>query len=580
MLEPSVVEGGDRERLSQLPVYAREPLFRHLLEKLPAGAYTCDADGLITYYNPQAVRLWGRAPALNDPVDRFCGSFRLYASDGTPIDHGECWMALALRMDREYNGAELIVERPGGERLTVLAHAAPIHDESGELIGAVNVLVDISDRKRAEEALREADRAKSDFLATMSHEIRTPLNAIIGYADLLELEIAGPLTARQRGHLGRIQAACRHLVSLLTEVLDLSKVEAGKMVIRREPRRTSDVVAAALAVVHPLAAGKGVVLTRQCDAGAPLEYVGDEDRVRQMLINLLSNAIKYSEPGGRVEIACDAPEHPAATLASDGAPARWTRLLVRDAGIGIPADQLERIFEPFVQVEGSRTRGRGGTGLGLTITRRLARLMGGDITVESTLGQGSLFSLWLPRSQERAPRAPSAPAHGDDASPFGLFSAAGHALLSRIDEVLRGYVDRLRAEHAGRGARALSRAQLANHAATLLSHIAVTLLALDDGYAGTTYTAGSDVLRVCAGEHGRQRGQLGWREEELAREYDVLWEEIARCMRSLAAPSERDRDRVLAAVRARVDQARAFSLQGRRSIIDPRWDSITREGVP
>jgi PAS domain S-box-containing protein len=130
-----------------------ESHFRLLLENLPAGAYTCDSEGLITYYNEQAVRLWGRAPQLHDPVDRFCGSFKLYrADDGAPINHDQCWMALALRERRDFNGQEIIIERPDGSRVTGLAHANPIFDADGRLLGAVNILVDISDRKQAEEA--------------------------------------------------------------------------------------------------------------------------------------------------------------------------------------------------------------------------------------------------------------------------------------------------------------------------------------------------------------------------------------------------------------------------------------------
>lgn len=124
--------------------------FRQLLEKLPVGAYTCDAAGLITYFNPQAVQIWGRAPRLNDSIDRFCGSFKLYAADGAPIPHDDCWMARALRTGEEYNGAEIVIEREDGGRLTVLAHANPLRDESGKVVGAVNVLVDITDRKKAE----------------------------------------------------------------------------------------------------------------------------------------------------------------------------------------------------------------------------------------------------------------------------------------------------------------------------------------------------------------------------------------------------------------------------------------------
>ena len=113
--------------------------FRALLEKLPAGAYTCDPDGLITYFNQHATQIWGRSPKLNDPIDRFCGSFKLYAMDGSPITHDQCWMALALKNNLEYNGHEIVIEHPDGKRLTALAHASPIHNETGQLLGAVNV---------------------------------------------------------------------------------------------------------------------------------------------------------------------------------------------------------------------------------------------------------------------------------------------------------------------------------------------------------------------------------------------------------------------------------------------------------
>jgi PAS domain S-box-containing protein len=125
--------------------------FQDFLEKLPAAAYTCDPEGLITYFNQYAVQLWGRAPKLIDPVDRFCGSFKLFWPDGSPIAHDQCWMALALKMDDGYNSREIVIERPDGQRRTALAHANPIHDESGELIGAVNVLIDITERERVEE---------------------------------------------------------------------------------------------------------------------------------------------------------------------------------------------------------------------------------------------------------------------------------------------------------------------------------------------------------------------------------------------------------------------------------------------
>lgn len=172
-----------------------------MLEKLPAAAYTCDPEGLITYFNEQAVRLWGRAPKLNDPADRYCGSHKLYSSDGAPLANDQCWMALALKTEREYSGREIVIERPDGERRTVLAHASPIHDDSGRLLGAMNVLVDITDRRRAEEelvvrTLQQAAVAKlgqtaltKDDLQAIMHEAAESVARTLGveYCKVLEL---------------------------------------------------------------------------------------------------------------------------------------------------------------------------------------------------------------------------------------------------------------------------------------------------------------------------------------------------------------------------------------------------------
>ncbi|MGQ0539155.1 MAG: PAS domain S-box protein, partial [Gemmatimonadaceae bacterium] len=146
-------DGADSNGISQ-----SELEFQRLLEALPAGAYTCDPGGLITYFNARAVNVWGRAPKLRDDADRWCGSFKLFAIDGSPIRHDECWMARAILEDKEYNGEEIVIERPDGDRITALAHANPLRDGAGTLVGAVNILVDISDRKRAEVILREADQ--------------------------------------------------------------------------------------------------------------------------------------------------------------------------------------------------------------------------------------------------------------------------------------------------------------------------------------------------------------------------------------------------------------------------------------
>lgn len=542
-----------------------EGLFQRLLDRLPTGAYLCDPDGLITYFNEQAVRVWGRAPKLRDPIDRFCGSFRLFTPAGAPLAHDRCWMALALTQKREYNGEEIIVERPDGRRLHVLAHANPIRDDAGTLIGAVNVLVDISDHKRAEAALEEADRAKSEFLATVSHEIRTPINAILGYLDLLHMELQGPLNEGQRNQLSRVRSASEHLLSLINQVLDFSRLEAAQLVVRGDALRAADSAAAAVSVVHPLASARGVALRLRAPAGSAARYIGDEDRVRQMLVNLLSNAIKFSEPGGAVELSWESCARPGIPMDLQGESGRWLRFRVRDGGPGIPAEHLSRIFEPFVQLESSRTRTRGGTGLGLTISRRLAREMGGDLCVDSAVGEGSTFTLWLPGAELHTPGEDDAvePADHDQAVTSGggqPFLAAGNALLSGMDHLLHAYVDRLRAESLGPGSASLADGRLSSHAAILIAQIAVCLRSLDSASADTAVLElGAEVLRACATDHGRQRASFGWSEHAVARELDILSEELVRHARTrlgrdLPAP-------VAGVIRSRVEQAKAFSIQ-------------------
>ena len=240
-----------------------------------------------------------------------------------------------------------------------------------------------------------ANRVKSEFLANMSHELRTPLNAIIGYGDLLRMGIAGPITDAQRAPLERIQASSTHLLGLIEDVLDLSKIEAGRITVERQPRPIFSVVDAALELVRPQAAKRKLEILNQCEGKANGRFVGDEDRVRQILVNLLSNAVKFTRPGGAIEVSCgaNAEPEPDARLQGQGP---WVWIRVADTGIGIASEQLDSVFQPFVQADSGRTRAAEGTGLGLTISRRLARLMDGDLTVESEPGVGSRFTLWLP----------------------------------------------------------------------------------------------------------------------------------------------------------------------------------------
>ena len=238
--------------------------------------------------------------------------------------------------------------------------------------------------RRAREEAERANRAKADFLAVMSHELRTPLNAIGGYAELLELGIRGPVTPDQRKDLQRVQVSQRHLLGLINEVLNYAKLETGAVRYDLVEVGLPDALADAEALVAPQARARSLeMIVVPC---APtLAVRADAEKLRQILVNLLSNAVKFTDGGGRVELAC----------ADDG---ERVRVVVRDTGIGIAADQLGRIFEPFVQVRAQLTRTADGTGLGLAISRDLARGMGGELTAESTLGAGSAFTLTLPRA--------------------------------------------------------------------------------------------------------------------------------------------------------------------------------------
>jgi PAS domain S-box-containing protein len=274
-----------------------------------------------------------------------------------------------------------------GTRSGVVAHGSDVTEHVLARREIERLLVESeSARRDAEEARAEAERAsraKGEFLAVMSHELRTPLNAIGGYAELMEMGLRGPITSEQRTDLGRIQASQRHLLGLINQVLNYTRIETGTVHYDLTLVPIGEALAAAEALVVPQVRARGLTyVLGACDPA--LRVQADPEKLQQILLNLLTNAIKFTEPGGDVRVECAATE-------------RVVTIGVMDTGVGIVPEKLASVFEPFVQVDQRLTRANEGVGLGLAISRDLARGMGGDLTASSTPGAGSTFTLVLPR---------------------------------------------------------------------------------------------------------------------------------------------------------------------------------------
>jgi len=364
-------------------------LLRLLVEAVRDYAiFAIDPTGIILSWNTGAERLKGYK--AEEIIGRSFTSFYPPAEveRNEPAQHLE----VAAREGRTEDEGWRV--RKDGTRFWANAVLTALRDETGTLVGFAKVTRDLTERHAAEaqaladarrvSAAEAADRAKSEFLAAMSHELRTPLNAIGGYAELLEIGIGGPVTELQREYLGRIRSSQQYLLGIITDLLNYSRIEAGQVTYDMGPCSLHAVVQAVLPMVEPQAVARGLVLKNRC-SGSDLVGWADRVRVEQIVVNLLTNAVKFTPPGGRISVLCTST-------------AERVFVTVQDTGPGIATDRLEVIFEPFVQLGRSLTSAHEGAGLGLAISRDLARAMNGDVTVVSAPGDGAAFTLSLRRA--------------------------------------------------------------------------------------------------------------------------------------------------------------------------------------
>ncbi|WP_375741548.1 response regulator [Pseudomonas boanensis] len=369
----------------------REERFRLVVEASPNAILLVDARGRIEMVNRQVEQLFGysRDELLGETVERLLPESFRAAHVGLRKGYQQKPEQRRMGSNRELHG-----QHRDGQLIPLEVGLSPIQSGGELLVQAV--IIDISERKAAEQRLRDqaeqlilANRYKSEFLANMSHELRTPLNSILILSDQLRQNLAGNLTERQARHADIVHKAGNDLLQLINDVLDLAKIEAGRMQLKLEPLNVQDMLAELDGSLRPMAEIKGLRLVTEVQAGVPRVIHSDRVRLHQILRNLLSNALKFTEHG---EVGLSIELDPAG--ACDGR--EVLRFVVRDTGIGIAEDQRERIFQAFQQIDGSTSRRFGGTGLGLAITRQLVLALEGSISLESAPGKGASFIVRLP----------------------------------------------------------------------------------------------------------------------------------------------------------------------------------------
>ncbi|MBX3624014.1 MAG: PAS domain S-box protein [Rhizobacter sp.] len=359
-----------------------EARFRDLLESTPDGIVMANPTGHIVIANGQAESLFGYGPGelRGKPVDillpeRYRRSHVVHRSN----------YFLQPRKRAMGSGLDLAGVRKDGTEFPIEISLSPLRTEETSFV--MSAIRDISERKRFERALQEknvelaaANQAKDKFLASMSHELRTPLNAIIGFTGTLLMGLPGPLTPDQYKQLRTVQTSARHLLALINDLLDVAKIEAGKVDLAMAPVDCCAVIDEVVATLRNQAEGKGLQLAAVLPA-APLLWTTDRRALSQIVLNLAGNAVKFTDSGS-------------VTVTLGGTP-EALQVTVDDTGVGIPAEEQAKLFVPFSQAGSMRPRAAEGTGLGLHLSQRLAELLGGRITFESTPGQGSRFVLRL-----------------------------------------------------------------------------------------------------------------------------------------------------------------------------------------
>ncbi|HEX6037283.1 PAS domain S-box protein [Longimicrobium sp.] len=567
-----------RARLYQAEHRARaaaeesERQFRLLAESIPQLAWMADETGSLTWYNQrwydytgttwEQMRGWGwRSVHHPDELPGVEARFR------RAIQAGEPWEdTFPLR------GADGAFRR-------FLSRALPLRDEAGRIVRWFGTNTDVEENLRALEGraqalaeaqaartqAEEASRAKSVFLATMSHEIRTPINAVIGYAELLDMGLQGPLNDGQRGYLDRIRVSSQHLLGLVNDVLDFAKIEAGQMGVAREHVLLRDAASDAINMVLPQATARGIEVREEpCDAEAA--YVGDRDRVRQILLNLLSNAVKFTRPGGTVSVRCWGDAEPLPGV-HPPQPGPYACIEVEDTGIGIAPEQLARVFEPFTQVDDTHTRETGGTGLGLAISRRFARLMGGELSARSRPGLGSVFTLWLPGFMPEEPAA--ADEWPRDAGEIPGLAAAARMLEEQVERVLDAWVERMGRDAGVPHAHGLERELVEDHTISYIVEVARALITLDaTGGEPVFMRDGESIQRTIASLHGAQRARLGFTTDEVAREYVLLGEVIEEHVQDAAMRAGADPAPIVVLARRLLDRGARVAAEAHASIPD------------